>query len=94
MFKDSKIEFYEGEKGFIYRNAVSMPIQQIGELAKTYSESFIAETSDIPWKEIKGMRTFFAHEYDEMDMDVIWEASHDGIESLKEKLNGVLETIH
>ena len=36
------------------------------------------------------MRTYFAHEYDEMDVDVIWKTSHEEIDSLKEKLERIL----
>jgi len=89
-FGDDEHEFYDDSCGFIYRNAISMPIQQIGELAKSYSDEFISEISDIPWKQIKGMRTYFAHEYDEMDIDVIWKTSHEEIDSLKEKLERIL----
>ena len=66
----------------VYRNAVSMPIQQIGELAKHLTEQVQTEHADIPWKEIKGMRTWFAHQYLDMDKDVIWEVVHEGIPPL------------
>ena len=69
---------HEFMKDFIYCNAVSMPIQQIGELAKHLSDDFVNETSQIPWKAIKGMRTIFAHGYLGMNREEIWEtAQHD-----------------
>ena len=67
----------------VYRNAVSMPIQQVGELAKHLSDAFIADHPEIPWKQIKGMRTWFAHQYFNMDREVIWEAMQEGIPPLK-----------
>ena len=67
----------------VYRNAVSMPIQQIGELSKHLTDAFIAAQPNIPWKQIKGMRTWFAHQYWGMDLDVIWEVMHDNIPELK-----------
>lgn len=68
----------------VYRNAVSMPIQQIGELAKRLSDEFIERNDQIPWKQIKGMRTWFAHQYLDMDRDVIWEVVHEGIPMLRD----------
>ena len=68
----------------VYRNAVSMPVQQIGELAKHLSDGFLAEHTEIPWKQIKGMRTWFAHQYLDMDITVIWDVLHDGIPPLKQ----------
>ena len=67
----------------VYRNAVAMPIQQIGELAKHLTETFQEANPQIPWKQIKGMRTWFAHQYLDMDRDVIREVMHEGIPPLK-----------
>ena len=50
----------------VYLNACSMPLLQIGELAKKLSNVFIASTPSIPWRQIKGMRDFFAHDYLQM----------------------------
>ena len=67
----------------VYRNAVSMPVQQIGELAKHLSDEFLEAYPEIPWKQIKGMRTWFAHQYLSMDKEIIWEVLHSGIPQLK-----------
>ena len=67
----------------ILHNAVSMPVQQIGELAKHLTDAFLETYSQVPWKQIKGMRTWFAHQYLGMDRDVIWEVIHEGIPPLK-----------
>ena len=67
--------FGNSEEGFnsdyIMRNALSMPLQQIGELATHITDSFAAEHREIPWKQIKGMRTWFAHQYWDMSFDKI-----------------------
>ena len=56
----------------VFKNAVSMPIQQIGELAKHLTDDFINTHTEIPWKQIKGMREWFAHQYLSMNLHVIW----------------------
>ena len=56
----------------VYLNACSMPLLQIGELAKKLSDEFIAVSPNIPWRQIKGMRDFFAHDYRSMNKHVIW----------------------
>ena len=56
----------------VYLNACSMPLLQIGELAKKLSDEFIGSTPSIPWRQIKGMRDFFAHDYHSMNKHVIW----------------------
>ncbi len=67
----------------VYRNAVSMPVQQIGELCKHLSNDFIESYPEIPWSQIKGMRTWFAHQYLNMDKEIIWDVLHNGIPELK-----------
>ncbi len=88
-FGDNEATFM---KDPVYRNAASMPIQQIGELAKHLTEEFIDDHPDIPWRKIKGMRAWFAHQYLNMDRDIIWSVIHDGIPQLKVFCDRVLES--
>lgn len=69
---------------FVYRNAVSMPIFQIGELANHLSQDFLLHNKQIPWKSIVGMRNWFAHGYQIMDVSEIWNTATVDIPSLKE----------
>lgn len=71
-------------ESFVFRNAVSMPIMQIGELATRLTDGFIEENDKIPWKAIRGMRTFFAHQYGSMNIDLIWQTAIDRIPELRE----------
>ena len=86
---DDAVEFFgDDEKLFmenaVYRNAVSMPIQQIGELVKHLSDSVIQNNPQIPWKQVKGMRDWFAHQYLKMDIAVIWTVAKEDMPALKE----------
>lgn len=68
----------------IFRNAVSMAEFQIGELSGHLSDDFKERTkNEIPWKEIRGMRNIFAHNYLEMDVERIWEVASEDISALK-----------
>lgn len=68
----------------IFRNAVSMAEFQIGELSGHLSEKFKEGTKkEIPWKEIRGMRNIFAHNYLEMDIERIWEVATEDISVLR-----------
>jgi len=68
----------------IYKNAVCLCLMQIGELSKNLSEEFKNNNSDIPWKQIKGMRNIVAHEYGHVDFETIWETTEDGVPTLQE----------
>ena len=74
----------------VFRNACSMPIMQIGELAKNLSEEFQNSNQHIPWQAIKGMRNLFAHDYHSMDSEMIWETATVSIPDLSKKLTAIL----
>ena len=67
----------------LYRKAVVMSILNIGELTKHLSDEFKAENSEIPWKQITGMRDIAAHGYSEMDDDIIWDVVTHSIPELQ-----------
>lgn len=69
----------------VYLNSCSMPLLQIGELAKKLSDDFIALTPNIPWRQIKGMRDFFAHDYHSMNKHVIWLTITKNVPKLKDE---------
>jgi uncharacterized protein with HEPN domain len=45
----------------------------IGEAAKRVSEPTRQNLEKIPWFAINGMRNRLVHEYDDVDLDVIWD---------------------
>lgn len=78
----SKLEngFEEFKSTPLYRDSISMEIQQIGELTKELSNEFINETSlEIPWVKIRGMRNKFAHGYGKMDFEKIYNTAEKDI---------------
>ena len=72
----------------LYRDSISMEIQQIGELTKDLSEEFLNKTkNEIPWNQIKGMRNKFAHGYGKMDFEKIYNTAVTDIPILYNFLN-------
>ena len=72
----------------LYRDSVSMEIQQIGELAKDLTDEFIQNTITlIPWNQIKGMRNKFAHGYGKMDFEKIYNTAITDIPELHKFLD-------
>ena len=92
-FNNNRDLFFNREEGFIYRNSITMPILQIGELAKNLSQNFITEHNAIPWKAIARMRDIFAHHYGSIDYEMTWNTSIDDISMLKTYLEIKLSQI-
>ena len=54
------------------QSAILHQLLIIGEAAKRLSESFRASHPHIPWKKITGMRDKLIHDYDEADIEEVW----------------------
>ena len=57
-----------------YRNSVSMCILQIGELSTRLTEKFKERYDGVSWRDIKDMRNIAAHDYKNMNLELLWEA--------------------
>ncbi len=83
----------EFENDIEFQFACGMCIIQLGELVTGLDENFFKKYSDIPWRQIKGMRNIYAHDYDIIDNDIIWETIIKEIPELKEKLHAIFLTL-
>ena len=76
----------------VFYNACSMAIFQVGELANRLTDDFKAAHAELPWREMRGMRNLFAHEYDTVDKDSLWGTVQNDIPTLREQLKKILQT--
>ena len=93
FFSSNRELFCDKSRGFLYRNAINMPILQIGELAKNLSEDFRNVHAEIPWKSVTGIRDIFAHHYGSIDFEQTWKTSTINIASLKSCLQQSLSEV-
>jgi len=63
----------------------------IGEAAKRVSEPTRERHSQVPWRLVIGMRNRVIHGYDEVDLDVLWDAIQLDLPPLIEQLEGILK---
>lgn len=82
--------FEEFEKNFAFQYAAGMCIIQIGELTTRLTEDFKNQNSEIDWIGIKGLRNIYAHDYEKIDIELVWDALTKEIPDLKEKLEKIL----
>jgi uncharacterized protein with HEPN domain len=54
-------------------SAILYQITILGEATKRLSPELRQQHLEIPWKEIAGMRDVMVHEYDQVDLDVVWD---------------------
>ena len=54
------------------RLATERRIEIIGEAARKVSDAFKSAHSEVPWRKITAQRHILAHEYGDIDDDLIW----------------------
>ena len=61
-------------------------LSQIGELCRVVDESFAEEHSEIPWREMNGLRNRIVHDYEGINFRLVWEIISGDIPELQEIL--------
>lgn len=68
-------------------SAILYQITIIGEATKRISQGFRQQYPEIPWREMAGMRDVIVHEYDQLDLDVVWDVVENKIPELLSLIN-------
>jgi uncharacterized protein with HEPN domain len=56
----------------LHQSAVIRKLEVIGEAAGKVSKSFCAAHPEIPWQDITGMRHRLIHDYNDVQLDTVW----------------------
>jgi len=86
---DNSFEKYKTDISFQY--SCNMCIIQIGELVSRLSDETIARYDAIPWHAIHGMRNLHAHDYENVDLEIVWDTLTEDIPALKKQLEKILD---
>ncbi|MGB7058857.1 MAG: DUF86 domain-containing protein [Geitlerinemataceae cyanobacterium] len=73
------------------QDAVLRRILVIGEATKRLSAEFKTRHSQIPWKDIAGMRDIVVHDYNRIDLETIWDVVQNDLPELIQFLNSLQE---
>lgn len=89
----AKAEFMADRKT---QQAVILNIVIIGEAATQLVDEnpdFANRHSDIPWKQMRGMRNRMAHGYFEIDLDIVWDTVQLSLPDLEQKIAAIVENL-
>ncbi|MCI0333054.1 MAG: DUF86 domain-containing protein [Planctomycetes bacterium] len=66
----TKEEFVSDEKTY---SAVLLKLMVIGEAIKRLAPDFRQAHSDVKWKEYAGFRDILIHQYDDVNLETVWD---------------------
>lgn len=77
----------------VIQAALTRWIQNIGEAAANVSPDLQAKYSDVPWREMAGMRHRVVHDYAFVNLDVVWRVCTVRVHELKSKVRSILREL-
>lgn len=96
---DETAEFTEGMSFEVFAqdrktiNAVVRSLQVLGEAAKRIPDNLRAQTPDVPWKYMTGMRDKLLHEYFGVDLSIVWGVMKDELPPLRPAIERLLKRL-
>lgn len=64
-------------------------LRQMGELANRIDDDFAQAHAEIPWRLLYGLRNRIVHDYEGVNMQLIWEIIHDDLIPLRDALTRI-----
>ena len=83
----AKEEFLANEEKY---EAVNRKFEIIGEAARRLSPEARREFPDIPWKLVTAMRNILIHDYDDVNLNLVWQTAQNDLPPLIAKLEAHL----
>lgn len=85
------MDFDTFASNFMCQDAVIRRIEIIGEASGKIVSSFQAAHQEIAWHRMRGMRNRLIHDYNEIDIELVWQTIQIDIPELKKKIEKILE---
>lgn len=70
--------------------ACAFTVSQIGEIVKEITSDTMNQYNFIPWNSIRGMRNRIVHDYENVDLSVLWGTIKESLPELKDKLKDII----
>jgi len=70
----------------LIQDAVIRQLEIIGEAAKNVSQATRSLSSDIPWKDMAGMRDILIHQYFGVDLHAVWDTVVKDLPDFRDKI--------
>jgi uncharacterized protein with HEPN domain len=70
-------------------DGILLNLHIIGEAVKGLPDDLRGRHSDVPWREIAGMRDLIAHAYFALDLGIVWDVIQNGVPKLLDRVREI-----
>lgn len=81
------------DKDRLLFSAILREFEILGEAGGKISLQKQQKFSDIPWKQLVGMRNRLIHAYFDVDRDIVWKTIREYLPSLKKRLEKIVHSL-
>lgn len=78
------------ERGKLEQYALAKAVEVVGEAASRVSRTLRDAHPEIPWSDIVGMRNRLVHDYQNIDLEVLWSVVTTELRPLVERLSSLI----
>lgn len=83
----SGVDYKEFSEDMKLIDACVFNLSQIGELCKIVDPDYEKQHPQIPWRKIYGLRNRIVHDYEGVNLQLIWQIISEDLPDLKEELS-------
>ena len=84
------MDYQSFSQNIITVEACIFNLSQLGELTTKLDKDYMANYPDIPWNEMRGLRNKIVHDYEGVNLRLIWEIVSGDLPELKNQLEKIL----
>ncbi|MGA1134377.1 MAG: DUF86 domain-containing protein [Prochlorotrichaceae cyanobacterium] len=88
------VERYQFQEEDEKQAAILYQLIIIGEATKRLSNEFREQYPTIPWKQMAGLRDVVIHDYDELDLDILWNVISINLPDILPEIQVILENLN
>ena len=86
----NNIDYTEFRNNSMMVEACVFNLSQIGELVNKLSNDYVSRYPEIPWFKMRGLRNRIVHDYEGVNLNLIWEIIDVDLKILREQLWNLL----
>lgn len=83
----------EYSKNVDLQDSILRRLEVIGEIVRRMPDKYKHKNSEVPWRDIAGIRNVLAHDYDGVNMKQVWRIATNDIPKLKGQVTKMIEDV-